>query len=121
MDNKQKIIFDAMVSLVKSSRVKDYDNFKWDKNDCNRLVMLIIQSNKTICDSHSSLLNFLTQCDMMTHNMLSSLLSSQKLNLNDIFSYILHNNISKNHKLKLFLKLVEDDTYEINKNNIEQV
>lgn len=119
MDNNIENL-NSMVSLVKQSRVKSSgDNtFNWDKHDRVRLVNLIIDSNNLQCPV---LLEFLTQCSMMTHDMLSSLLSLEKLNFDEIFKHISQSNMLDNAKFELFLKLVEDDSYEVADENVKQV
>lgn len=115
-----KLVLNTMVSLVKDSRVNN-DTFKWDDNDRSRLVMLMINSNKIL--QESCLLEFLTQCDMMTHDMLSSLLMSEKLKFDEILMHLAEtSNISDKAKLKLFLKLVKDNAYELDDDSkVEQV
>jgi hypothetical protein len=113
--DKTKLIFNAMINLVKNSKKRGADDFKWDKDDRIRLVRLIIRSNESL--DGPCLLDFLTQCDMMTHEMLSSLLISNKLKFKEILIHI--SNISTTpDKLKLFLEFIEDsDSYQLADNS----
>lgn len=109
--DETKLIFNAMINLVKNSKKKGADDFKWDQDDRIRLVRLIIRSNESL--DGPCLLDFLTQCDMMTHEMLSSLLISKKLKFKEILNHI-RNIFTTPDKLKLFLELVEDsDSYQL--------
>ena len=114
-------IYNAMVRLVNCSYKKGDDHFKWDRDDRHRLILLIIQSNKTL--RGSTLLQFLIECNMMKHDMLSMLLTSNILKLKEILSHIAKDkNCVEAEKFNLFIKLVKDESSVlIDDNNLDQV
>ena len=115
--------FNAMVRLVNLSRIKSNGNhhFEWDKEDRSRLVLLILRSNKTLRGSR--LLQFLIECKMINHDMLSLIVTSNILKLKEILSYMAETDFrNKTEKFNLFLKLVEDESSAlIDDDNLKQV
>ena len=107
---KMDKVFDAMISLVDRTKVKGDDTFNWDHGDRNRLILLIVRSDIL---HDTSLLKFLTKCDMMKHDTLSLLLASEILKLNQILNFIVSDdNYTHKKRFQLFINLVKDsDSY----------